>query len=53
VDIHRTSNSDGSTSTFVTANDGSYKDNSGGALDVYKVCETGSTSACSVPVTAN
>jgi Zn-dependent metalloprotease len=53
VDIHRTSNSDGSTSIFVTANDGSYKDNSGGALDVYKVCETGSTSACSAPVTAN
>ncbi len=51
VDIHRTR--DGSMSTLVTANDGSYKDNNGRALDVYQVCETGSTSACSDPVTAN
>ena len=51
VDIHHTSN--GSVSIFNTANDGSYKDNSGSALDIYKVCEAGLTSACSDPVTAN
>jgi vibriolysin len=51
VNIHRTRGV--STSTFDTANDGSYKDNEGQALDDYKVCETESPSVCSEPVTAN
>ena len=53
VDIHRTSNSDGPMSTFATPNDGSFRDNSGHALDVYQVCEAGSSIACSEEVAAN
>ncbi len=51
VDIHRTR--DESTSTFVTTNDGSYKDNTGRAFDMYQVCEAGPPSACSALVSAN
>ena len=51
VDIHRTSGEP--MSIFDTTNDGSFKDNSGRAFDIYQVCEAGSTSACSDPVTAN
>jgi len=51
VDIHRTRDSDGW--TFATPNDGSFRDSEGRALDAYQVCEAGSSSACSEPVTAN
>lgn len=51
VVIHR--DSYGSTSTLTTTNDGSYKDNSGLADDVYRVCETAPASGCSDSVTAN
>jgi vibriolysin len=50
VDIKR--DSGGSMSTIPTTNDGSYKDNGGGADDVYQVCEANSD-VCSAEVTAN